>query len=240
MGDRPTSEGGGAPSRGRGDAPSEPTSRREDAGVRAVSDRSRDDGAEQSAGRASLIEKMAEVTVGMASRAIRVVTIAGTIPLEAAGAMLGDRSQRVMRETGRYIRELREVAGLTLSELAGALDLRDRSLLEAIEAGTATISVELILRLAAVLARNDPFPVAMRLLRTYNPGVWKILDDWGLGRLPLQLEREREFVNVLRGRDVARKLSDAGYANVLEYTRAAFDMAVDFAARSEGIKPKPR
>ena len=57
-------------------------------------------------------------------------------------------------------------------------------------------------------------------------------EDWGIGELPLQLEREREFVNVLRGADETRSLSDEDFAEVLEFTRAAFELALGFAERS--------
>jgi hypothetical protein len=49
--------------------------------------------------------------------------------------------------------------------------------------------------------------------------------------VPLQLEREREFVNVLRSRDEARTLSDEDFEQVLRFTRAAFEMALHFAAK---------
>jgi transcriptional regulator with XRE-family HTH domain len=129
------------------------------------------------------------------------------------------------------VRELRELAGLTVDELAEALEISDESMLEAVEAGTATLSFELTLRLAAILARHDPLPFISRLVRTYNPVLWQLLEDWGIGELPLQLEREREFVNVLRGADDARDLSDEDFARVLDFTRAAFEMALHFARR---------
>ena len=62
----------------------------------------------------------------------------------------------------------------------------------ATSAGTATLSFELILRLSALLARNDPIPFVAQMLRGSNPALWRLLEDWGLGRIPLQLERERQ------------------------------------------------
>ena len=144
-------------------------------------------------------------------------------------ALLPDVS-RARREAGGYLRELRELAGLTRDELADALDLSDHSLLEAVEAGTATLSFEMILRLAAILARHDPVPFVARLLRSHNPLLWELFRDWGVDRIPLQFERERELVNVLRGSDEARELSDTDFARVLAFTRAAFEMALSFAA----------
>jgi transcriptional regulator with XRE-family HTH domain len=153
--------------------------------------------------------------------------------VDAGGAGLASvvpGAARMRRETGGYVRELRELAGLTRAELAGALELRDVSILEAVESGTATVSFELILRLAALLARHDPVPFISKLARTYNPMLWDLLRDWGVGRLPLQLEREREFVNVLRSRDDARALSDDDFAAVLGFVDAAFEMALRFAS----------
>ncbi len=145
------------------------------------------------------------------------------------GAWLPEATE-MRREAGAYLKELRELAGLTLVELADAIELSDHSVLEAVEAGTATISFELILRMAAILARHDPAPFVMRLVRSYNPVLWQLLEDWGVGQLPLQGLREREFVNILRASDEARALSDEDFQRVLDFTRAAFEMTLHFAA----------
>ncbi|MCG8612269.1 MAG: XRE family transcriptional regulator [Pseudomonadales bacterium] len=142
---------------------------------------------------------------------------------------------KLMISAGESLRDIREVAGLTLSELSDALNLKDKTLLEAVENGTATLSFELILRLAALLARNDPIPFILRFTRTYNPEIWKVLHDWGLGRLPLQFERERKFINIYRSHDQARKLSDQGYERVLEFTRQAFELSLHFIAEQERV-----
>jgi transcriptional regulator with XRE-family HTH domain len=155
-------------------------------------------------------------------------------------ALLSPEAERMRRDAGHYVRELRELAGLTRDELAQAIQLSDHSLLAAVEKGTATLSFELILRLSALLARNDPVPFVARLTRSYNPVLWKLLEGWGIGRIPLQLERERRFVNVYRSHDVARRLSDAGFEHVLRFTQAAFEMALHFAATEEGLAEKPR
>jgi len=151
--------------------------------------------------------------------------------------LLSPEAGRMRRDAGRYVRELREVAGLTVDELAAAIQLSDRSMLAAVEKGTATLSFELILRLSALLARNDPVPFVAKLTRTYNPALWKLLEAWGIGRIPLQLERERRFVNVFRSQDAARQLSDASFDRVLDFTRAAFEMALGLAAAEEGLAP---
>src|SRR5690554_7217803 len=142
---------------------------------------------------------------------------------------------KLMLAAGQSLKDLREVTGLTLAELSDALNLKDKSLLEAVENGTATLSFELILRLWALLARNDLIPFILRYTRTYNPELWKILNDWGLGRIPLQYEREREFINIYLPHDAARKLSDQGFQHVLRFTREAFDMALHFVAEQEQL-----
>jgi transcriptional regulator with XRE-family HTH domain len=149
--------------------------------------------------------------------------------------LLSPEAARMRLEAGRTLRELREVAGMTVEELADALDLRDRTLLEAVEAGTATLSFELILRLSALLARNDPIPFVAQMLRGSNPALWKALEGWGVVRIPLQLERERRFLNVFRGHDAARRLSDEGFERVLDFLRAAFELALGFVAEQEGV-----
>ncbi len=140
---------------------------------------------------------------------------------------------KLMVAAGQSLKDLREVAGLTVSELSEAINLKDKTLLEAVENGTATLSFELILRLSALLARNDPIPFILKYSRTYSPETWKLLNDWGAGRLPLQYQREREFINIYRSKDQSRQLSDEGFQQVLEFTRHAFNMALHFIAEQE-------
>ncbi len=187
---------------------------------------------------ASLADRLSELVEHFAAGTLRGV-------VDRGGRQIASRlphAREMRREAGVYLRELREVAGLTRDELADAIELRDRSLLEAVEAGTATLSFELTLRLAAVLARHDPVPFVSRLVRSYNPVLWQLLEDWGVGRLPLQLEREREFVNILRGHDAVRELSDRDFAQVLDFTRSAFETALHFAGAPapKARRPKKR
>jgi len=140
---------------------------------------------------------------------------------------------KLMVSAGQSLKDLREVAGLTVSELSEAIQLKDKSILEAVENGTATLSFELILRLSALLARNDPIPFILKYSRTYSPDTWKLLHDWGAGRLPLQYQREREFINIYRSKDEARELSDESFAQVLAFTREAFNTALHFAYTQE-------
>lgn len=171
---------------------------------------------------------------------LRKVTKSAETPWRVGKALLLSPEQaEAMKETGEYLRDLRLVAGLTVDDLNAALDLKDHSLLAAVEKGTAALSFDLILRLAALLARSDPVPVAMRLTRTYRPELWQILEDWGMGRLSLHYERERQFINIYRGHDIARALSDPGFAEVLAFTRQAFEMALRLVAAQEGLGDGP-
>lgn len=186
----------------------------------------------------SLVARLSDLaesfTGDLATGAWRLAARAGAVPFQV---LLGEPANPSMaRKAGEALRELRELAGLTRDELAAALELSDESLLKAVENGTATLSFELILRLSAILARHDPIPFIARFTRSYSPEVWSVLEDWGVGRLPLHFEREREFINIYRRHDAARKLSDAGFAKVLDFTRAAFEMSLHFTAEVEGVE----
>lgn len=171
---------------------------------------------------------------GYTSTAYRLARRTGGTSLKVGRALMGSQDQlRMMLSAGESLRDLREVAGMTVSDLSDALNIKDKSLLEAVEDGTATLSFELILRLSAVLARNDPLPFILKFTRTYSPDTWRVLSDWGVGRLPLHFEREREFINIYRRHDEARHLSDAGFRRVLEFTRQSFEMSLHFAAEQE-------
>lgn len=187
-----------------------------------------------------------ERIAGLTGSALRLGARATDTSLRVGRALINSQDQlRAMLTAGQSLKDIREVAGLTLSEMSEALNLKDKSLLEAIENGTSTLSFELILRLAALVARNDPIPFIMRTTRNYNPEVWQILNDWGIGRIPLQFEREREFINIFRRHDDARNLSDEGFRKVLEFTRQSFEMSLHFIEQQEtemaelkaGMKP---
>ena len=181
----------------------------------------------------ALVRGIGAITTGVSER----MAASGGVGLRVGKALLlSPEGARMRLEAGRTLRELRKVAGLTVDELAEALELSDHSLLAAVEKGTATLSFELILRISALLARNDPVPFVAQMTRTYNPALWKLLEGWGLLRIPMQMERERRFVNVYRAHDVARKLSDASFDHVLRFTQAAFEMALDLAAAEEGLR----
>ncbi|WP_166269351.1 helix-turn-helix domain-containing protein [Marinobacter caseinilyticus] len=178
----------------------------------------------------SLVDRIADLT----SSALRFAARSTDTSLRVGRALKKSQDQlKFMLATGQSLQDIREVAGLTLSEMSEALNLKDKTVLEAIENGTATLSFELILRLAALVARNDPIPFILRYTRNYNPDVWKTLNDWGVGKLPLQFERERQFINIFRRHDDARNLSDEGFEKVLAFTRQSFEMSLHFVAEQE-------
>lgn len=162
----------------------------------------------------------------------KVLGIAGSaseLSLNLAKARASEPGQRkAIEKAGSLLRQAREAAGMTTRELGQAIDLKDPALLEQAESGLAALPMEIILRLASVLGRHDPVPLAMTLARSYNPSLWKALDALGIGSLVALAGRERELANLYRGNDDARKLSNQDFAEVLGFTKTGFDMAVKF------------
>ncbi|MFT3816089.1 MAG: helix-turn-helix transcriptional regulator [Rubrivivax sp.] len=164
---------------------------------------------------------------------------AGDMGLALAQARVADPVKKAeMANAGSQLRKWREEAGLTARELSDAVGLGESKLIEQAEGGRAALPFEVVLRLAGVLGRRDPLPVAMGLTRQYNPELWKALEAVGIGRLMVQGTRERELANVYRGNDAARKLDDERFAQVLAFTKQAFDMAVAFSQEPAPAKPK--
>lgn len=145
----------------------------------------------------------------------------------------------VWKRTGAALRRVREATGLTITEVGAAINLKDPSLIEAWENGRIAVPFELILRLAAVLGRNDPIGFVMKFTRSSNPDLWRSLEGLGVGKLLIQSAREREFANIYRADDEARKLTDEEFAAVLTFTRAAFEMAMAFRGR-QSLPKKPK
>ena len=181
----------------------------------------------------SLISLFGKIS-GATSSAFKFAKKTGDTSYKVGKAIIQSQDQlKLMINAGASLKDLREVAGLTVNELSEAINLKDKSIIEAVENGTATLSFELILRLAALLARNDPIPFILKYTRTYSPETWRILNDWGVGRLPLHYERERLFINIYRSQDKARELSDEGFQRVLEFTRQAFNLSLHFIGEQE-------
>ncbi|MBK7016506.1 MAG: helix-turn-helix transcriptional regulator [Sulfuritalea sp.] len=184
-------------------------------------------------------------TVGAASSLKAAAGVARALsrgkPMEAAADVLkavmpGLSEPGVWARTGAALKRLRTAAGLTVTEVGTAINLKDPSLIEAWETGRIAVPFELILRLAAVLGRNDPIGFVMKFTRASNPDVWRALENLGVGKLLIQSAREREFANIYRADDEARKLSDEEFAEVLTFTRAAFEMALAFRGRKPGVR----
>ncbi|MEO8278648.1 MAG: helix-turn-helix transcriptional regulator [Ideonella sp.] len=140
----------------------------------------------------------------------------------------GPRQKAAIAAAGSILKNARETAGMTTREVGKAIDLNDIAMLEQAEGGKVALPFEVILRLAAVLGRHDPLTFAMRLARSTNPGLWKGLEDLGVGRFAVQAGRERELANIYRANDAARKLTDEDFAAVLAFVKTGFDAAVLF------------
>lgn len=164
-----------------------------------------------------------------ADNVLGVAGSAGELSLNLARSRAGEpQQQQKLEKAGSMLRQAREAAGLSLKELSEAVAIADPRTLEQAEVGKAALPMEVILRLAGVLGRRDPVPFAMKLARSYNPQLWKALDALGIGSLVALAGRERELANLYRGNDDARRLNDAGFAEVLAFTKTGFDMAVKF------------
>jgi hypothetical protein len=156
---------------------------------------------------------------------------AADVSIGAAKAILVRPDQRkALEKTGHILRGMREAAGLSLQEVGTAIDLKDPTLLELVENGKVALPFEIILRLASVLGRNDPISFVMRFTRSYNPDTWQALERLGVGRLALQVGREREFANIYRANDAVRKLDDDEFAALLAFMKACFELAMAFRA----------
>ena len=166
---------------------------------------------------------------------------AADVTMGAAKLILPKAEQRqALEKAGAILRRMREAAGMSVREVGNAIDLKDPALLELVENGKVALPFEIILRLASVLGRNDPLSFVMRFTRSYNPEVWRTLETLGIGKLVLQAGREREFANLYRANDEARRLSDEDFAEVLKFTAAAFSMAVAFRGRETAKKAAVR
>ena len=161
------------------------------------------------------------------------ITVAATdITFTLAKQRISSPEQKEMlKKTGSLLRSARKTAGLSIEELGKAVNLQDPVLLDLAENGKAALPFEIILRLTSILGRKDPVIFFLNLTRTYNPKLWKTIEDLGFGRLLVQAGREREFANIYRACDGARELSDPEFAKVVAFVQASFDMAISFSAR---------
>jgi transcriptional regulator with XRE-family HTH domain len=169
------------------------------------------------------LRSLTEQMVGMAGAAV-------DTSLAAATGLFphGVASTKALVKAGAFLRQVREAAGIPLDDLGQAINLKDSALLELAETGKMALPFEVILRLAAVLARNDPVPFVMNMTKAHSPAMWQILESFGVGRLVEHAGREHEFVSIYRARDEARKLTDEEFARVRKFVETAFDMALEF------------
>lgn len=144
-----------------------------------------------------------------------------------------------MAEAGRFLRDARETAGLSIAELAERLEVTDSAVIEGVERGEAILPLELMLRAASLLARHDPVPFFIRFLRSYNPQLEATLEQWGVMALPRNYERERRFINLYRQHDFLRDLSDDEYGRFIEYMDASTNLVVEVMERERNAS-KPR
>jgi transcriptional regulator with XRE-family HTH domain len=191
----------------------------------------------QAAGPDSTLLMLARQLRGWSDSVLGLAEAAADVSIGAAKAVFVKPEQRrALARAGALLRGMREAAGMSVREVGAAIDLSDPALLELVESGKVVLPFEIVLRLASVLGRNDPIAFVMRFTRSYNPEIWRTLENLGVGRLAVQAGRERELANVYRANDAARRLSDEDFAEVLVFTRQAFEMAVGFRT----AKPRAR
>lgn len=186
--------------------------------------------------RAHLFDQVSSFTFNMSKSAVGLLASrVGGLTMRIGTTLILDQAQRRalsveqrawMQRAGAAIRDARVTAGLSLEGLAASLDLEDKTLLKAMEQGSATVSFELILRLTSLLARNDPIPFLISLVRGFNPRLWALLEDWGIGHLPTMIERDRKWLNIYRGNDAVRQLPEAEFNQVLAFCRSSLETAM--------------
>lgn len=154
------------------------------------------------------------------------------------GAMEPERLE-AMAEAGRFLRDARETAGLSVVELAESLGLADKSVLAEVESGERIMPLEVMLRAVSLLARHDPIPFLIKFMRTYNPALEQTLEQWGVLALPKQYERERRFLNLYRQHDALREFNDEEFDRFVSYVESSTDLVLDVMQKEKAAN-KPR
>lgn len=190
--------------------------------------------------RAGFFDQVSSLTFNLSRQAVgALASRAGGLTLRIGSTLILDKYQRRhlsaeqrawMKRAGAAIHDARVTAGLSLDGLAEALDLEDKTVLQAMEQGSATVSFELILRLTSLLARNDPIPFLISLVRGFNPRLWALAEDWGIGHLPTMIERDRKWMNIYRGNDAVRQLPEAEFNQVLAFCKSSMETAMALRA----------
>jgi transcriptional regulator with XRE-family HTH domain len=183
----------------------------------------------------SLLEQLARLTGQVAGQTLDIAKNTATMSAMFGESWLKSALMKTleperldaMADAGRFLRDARETAGLSVRELTEALGLKDDKLLEDIESGERVMPLELLFRSASLIARHDPIPYLIKFMRTYNPALGATLEQWGILALPMQYERERRWINLYRQHDVLRTLSDEEYDRLVEYVDSATNLVLD-------------
>lgn len=131
-------------------------------------------------------------------------------------------------KAGRYLKDMRQVAGLTLEDLAKAVDIDNLDMLRAIEEGRSPVTLDILFRLASFYSRNDPLTFMMDFSKEYAPWLWQLLRFTGIERLVITLERELKFINIYRSKDGIRNLSNENFDRLIGFADNAVALAMDF------------
>lgn len=142
-------------------------------------------------------------------------------------------------KAGRYLQDMRKVAGLTLDDLAKAVDLENPEILRAIEEGRSPLTLDILFRLASFYSRNDPITFMLNFTKDNAPWLWQILRLTGVEKLLITMERELKFINIYRSRELARQMDDPEFDRLLKFMHNAFDLALDFIEPTQPEKPTP-
>lgn len=83
-------------------------------------------------------------------------------------------SKSLRREAGRWLKSVREAAGLTQADLAQKVGLRYYTFVSQVESGVGRVPIELQ-RVWAQAVGQDPSTFARTLLRYYEPELYRLL-----------------------------------------------------------------
>lgn len=193
----------------------------------------------------SLLEHLTDYTGRLTHGLVDAFLTGSAIPLVYSDNWLADfylktvdsNRASAMREAGAFLKDAREVAGLSVNELSRALELKDSELIDNVEMGNAMLPFDIVLRLASLIARHDPIPFILKFLRTYNPALEKHLDKLGVSKVPRHFERERRLINIYRKRDALREMSDEVFDRIVHYQERSLDLALQII-EEEKSRPK--
>lgn len=202
------------------------------------------DNVDEPEGKQSWFEQLAQYTGAVASGALTAVKFPSVLTEMFGESWLKDvlvksmDPERLMAmvEAGRIFKDAREVAGLTRKDMAEALGMSDEAKLREVEEGKAVLPFEMIFRSASLIARHDPVPFIIQLMRGYNPGWGKTLDKWGV----TEFDRERRFVNIYRKHDQLRQLSNEEYTRLISYVDSATALVLDVMNSEKQANSEPK